>query len=176
VLISPTFSIDNAALSDLPLISEIYMGAEAGSGFVEIYATPGYDFTGMTLDEIDQMGFPTEAAFALDGLIAPEDGIMVLAGPDGPDADLLMEDFSKLFEDRRVGNLLLQKPELNYIYDAVGYGDFGDNVFLGEGSPAPYPPPGMSLQRDFTNTDTGDNSLDFVVSEPTPGSGNLWDE
>jgi len=34
----------------------------------------------------------------------------------------------------------------------------------------------MSLQRDFTNTDTGDNSLDFVVSEPTPGSGNLWDE
>jgi len=174
--VSDTFSVDNAALTDLPIISEVYMGVETGGGFIELYATPGYDFSGMNITEIDQMGFPTEAVFALDGLIAPEDGIMVLAGPDGPEADFEIVDFARMFEERRVSNILLQKPELNYIYDALGYGDFGDNVFMGEGAPALYPPVGMSLQRDFTNTDMDDNSLDFILAEPTPGSGNLWYE
>ncbi len=58
------------------------------------------------------------------------------------------------------------------VLDAVGYGDFApENVFAGEGTPAPDVPAGSSLARIFANVDTGDNALDFaVLGLPTPGA------
>ena len=59
--------------------------------------------------------------------------------------------------------------------DALGYGAFAaDEVFAGEGAPAPDAPADASLARVFANVDTDDNAADFVVLEaPTPGSGPL---
>ncbi len=61
------------------------------------------------------------------------------------------------------------------VLDAVGYGEFApDEVFAGEGMPAPDAPAGSSLARVFADVDSDDNSLDFeVLAEPTPGSAEL---
>ena len=61
------------------------------------------------------------------------------------------------------------------LLDAVGFGVFGpEQVFAGEGSPAPDVPAGSSLARRFANVDTDDNASDFVEQAmPTPGSAPL---
>ena len=61
------------------------------------------------------------------------------------------------------------------VLDALGYGVFAeDEVFAGEGTPAPDAPADSSLARAFANVDTDDNAADFVVLEvPTPGNGPL---
>lgn len=66
------------------------------------------------------------------------------------------------------------------VIDAVGYGTFGAmDTFRGEGSPKPFTRSnaGKSLSRwpinDPSRTrDTGDNNVDFHLTDPTPGSGN----
>ena len=57
------------------------------------------------------------------------------------------------------------------VLDAVGYGEFDpDEVFAGEGTPAPDAPSGSSLERLFADVDTDDNAADFFVQElPNPG-------
>lgn len=61
------------------------------------------------------------------------------------------------------------------VLDAVGYGVFApEEVFAGEGSPAPDAPAGESLARQFANVDTDDNAADFrVVGAPSAGTGPL---
>ena len=58
--------------------------------------------------------------------------------------------------------------------DALGYGvpimtPAANGFSCYEGTPAPRTPPGMSLTRTGA-ADSDDNSVDFVVAEPTPGS------
>jgi hypothetical protein len=61
------------------------------------------------------------------------------------------------------------------IADALGYGVFDpEEVFAGEGTPAPDPSAGASLARLFADLDSGDNAADFVVLDvPTPGEASL---
>jgi hypothetical protein len=61
------------------------------------------------------------------------------------------------------------------VVDALGYGVFAaDEVFAGEGSPAPDAPADSSLARPFADVDSDDNAADFVVlGTPTPGHGTL---
>jgi len=68
--------------------------------------------------------------------------------------------------------VLYDEPE---VLDALGYGDFDpEEVYAGEGMPAPDPPAGSSLARVFADVDSDDNALDFeVLAEPTPGSAEL---
>ena len=102
----------------------------------------------------------------------PADGLFVVADDLGdgttlvPDADLLAN-----FDFQNGPDSIVLRFE-GSVVDAVGYGVFApDEVFAGEGQPAPDGPAGTSLARHFADVDSDDNQLDFAVQEvPTPGS------
>ncbi len=174
-ILKENISIDNAELVDLPVISEVYLGIDSDSGFIELYGPPDFDLSGIGLVEYRQNGTESGARFSLEGYVIPEDGYAVIAGPDAAMADFTDENFSSFFRYGNINSLVLYKEEIEYTYDALGYGDFGDLSFLGEGEPASAPGLGLSLQRDRTNTDADDNSVDFIIAEPTPGAGIIWE-
>jgi alpha-tubulin suppressor-like RCC1 family protein len=70
-------------------------------------------------------------------------------------------------------SVVLQAGQL--VLDAVGYGAFlPDNVFAGEGFPAPDAPPGSSITRNEQASDTNNNAFDFFIEvSPTPGESAL---
>jgi hypothetical protein len=72
------------------------------------------------------------------------------------------------------GGVGLREPS-GVLVDSVGYGATAANGLV-EGSPAPAPPsverPGKSAARLPDGHDTNDNSVDFVVTTPTPGAAN----
>ncbi len=180
VSVSAPFGVDNAPLIDLPVISEVYPGTGVDDGFYELVGSPGYDLTGMRLYEKWSKGGDGlnigYAVVTLDGQTLNENGLFVLAGTAGPPADLVLDNFDTFFTRGLPMNVILDSEELGFIYDAVGFGDSdtGTWSFVGEGNPAPAPSEGRSLVRELANTDIDDNSLDFIVSDPTPGSARLW--
>lgn len=160
--------------SAVPLISEIYydaVGSDNGQVFVELYGEPGTLADGLFLEGVNGSNGAVGPVVALVGVFGPE-GIFVVADDVGdgtsavPGADQIVNfDFQN-------GPDSIVLRDADGVLDAVGYGDFGlDEVFAGEGSPAPDPPAGSSLARIFADFDTDDNFADFEIREfPSPGS------
>lgn len=157
-----------------PLISEILYdpaGADNGRVFVELFGKVGTDLLGFALEAVNGDGGGVHARGELSGRVGAS-GYFVIADlrSDGS-TDLMDFDLGLDFDPQNGpdGVRLLRGEEL---IDAVAYGSFGiDQVFSGEGSPAPDAGPGSSLARRFSNIDTDDNAFDFVVAEPSPGRG-----
>lgn len=184
-----TVDIDNAEIIAGPVIGEAYRGIVPNEtrssfidGFIELIAPPGYDLEGLRLRRIWKDGSGKEEInkgfINLSGYIVDESGVFVVAGPDGPPADLSWEYFDTFFLDHPDAfSLILDFEDAEYTYDALGIGDFsGSAGSHGEGDPAPIPGDGKSLTRDLANTDMDDNAYDFLIANPTPGSAHFWPE
>jgi hypothetical protein len=163
--------------SALPLLSEVFydaVGSDDGHGFVELYGAPGTPLAGFALEGVNGADGGVAPSLALDGVIGAS-GFFVLADAlaDGttlvPGADALAN-----FDFQNGPDSIVLRFG-GAVVDAVGYGDFApDEVFAGEGSPAPDAPAGTSLARRFADLDTDDNAADFaVLAVPTPGVGTL---
>ena len=105
----------------------------------------------------------------LAGYTSPQDGFFVRAQDDNvknwdminPAADLQNgpDNLELWFEDSKI--------------DSVGYGDFSNAKFTGEGSPA-LDLTGYSIGRRPDGLDSNDNSVDFVgLTIPSPGMPNI---
>jgi len=161
----------------LPLISEVFYdasGSDDGKSFVELYATPGTDLTGLFVEGINGANGAVTDSLALSGLV-PADGFFVLADDRGDGAsDVANADLVLDFDFQNGPDSVLLR-DADGVIDAVGYGVFdAAEVFAGEGAPAPDAPTDASLARAFANVDSDDNAVDFLVTQPpTPGSGML---
>jgi hypothetical protein len=161
----------------LPLISELFYdatGSDDGKSFVELYGTPGTLLDDFRIEGVNGSNGDVTPTLVLSGVI-PGDGLFVIADglSDGTtsvlEADLILNfDFQN-----GPDSVQLLAPD-GSVVDALGYGEFApDEIFAGEGSPAPDAPADASLARWFADIDTDDNAADFTVSSPTPGSAAL---
>lgn len=156
-----------------PVISELFydaVGSDAGLAFVELFGTPGESLEGLLLEGINGSGGTIYKTIALGGVI-PADGVFLIGDDDGgstavPGADLIAD------VDFQNGPDSVVLKSTDAVVDAVGYGDFGlDDVFAGEGSPAPGAPAGASIARFNPFLDTDNNGVDFgVLDTATPGA------
>lgn len=155
------------------LISEVFydaVGSDNGQSFIELWAEPGTILDGLTLEGVNGSNGAVSPVIALVGVV-PDDGLFVVADIDGDGntavliADLLAN------HDLQNGPDSLVLREGDTVLDALGYGEFApDEVFAGEGLPAPDAPAGSSLARHFANLDSDDNFVDFAVADPSPGA------
>ena len=160
--------------SAVPLISEVYydaVGTDNGQVFVEIYGEPGTFADGLFLEGVNGSNGAFGPTVALFGVFGP-DGIFVVADDagDGTSAVSGADQIANFDFQNGPDSIVLR--DADEVFDAVGYGNFGpDDVFAGEGSPAPDSPSGSSLARVFADVDTDDNFADFAIQEiPSPGS------
>ncbi len=160
--------------SALPVISEVFydaVGSDDGSIFVELYGEPGTPLEGFVLEGVNGANGAVGPVLELAGSI-PDDGVWVVADVTREGLSFVAEADLFLNFDFQNGpdSVVLRLGES--VVDAVGYGDFAaEEVYAGEGAPAPDAPAGSSLARVFADVDTDDNALDFEVLEvPTPGS------
>lgn len=166
-----------APATALPLLSEVLYdasGSDDGSTFVEIYGAPGTDLAGLTVEGVNGSNGDVGPVVALVGTI-PADGLFVLADETGGGVTFVANaDQTANFDFQNGPDSVVLRDGAS-VLDALGYGDFAvDDVFAGEGSPAPDPAAGSSLARTFANVDSGDNAADFtVLAVPTPGSASL---
>ncbi len=154
------------------LISEIFydaVGHDSGLVFVELIGTPGTSLDGFSLLGINGDSGNTYLTVPLSGFI-PSDQIFVIGDDDGdgntmvPNVDLVTD------VDFQNGPDSIVLWDGSSVVDAVGYGDFSNAVFAGEGLPAIDPRRGYSLARQFLYGDTNNNAVDFIPLEtPTPG-------
>jgi len=157
----------------VPLLSEVLYdasGSDDGQVFVEIAGVPGFSLDGFTIEGVNGSNGSVGPVVLLSGVI-PEDGLFVVAdslsegGTDVAEADLIVD-----FDLQNGPDSVLLTDGVSVV-DALGYGEFDpDEVFAGEGMPAPDPSAGWSLARVFADIDTDDNATDFLALEtPTPG-------
>ncbi|MFP8879785.1 MAG: hypothetical protein VCE43_10165 [Myxococcota bacterium] len=161
----------------VPLISEIHydaVGADNGQTFVEIYGEPGSEVDGLLLEGVNGANGNLGPTIALTGIFGPE-GIFVVADDVGDGTSIVLGADQIANFDFQNGPDSIVLRDADEILDAVGYGSFGlDEVFAGEGNPAPDAPAGSSLARVFADVDTDDNEADFELREfPSPGSAEL---
>ncbi len=167
-------SVSAAPAAALPQLSEVFYdasGSDDGLIFVELWGTPGTGLDGLRIEGVNGSNGAVGPVLELSGSI-PSDGLFVVADDAGDgttavaNADLIL-DFD--FQNGPDSIVLIGAGG---VLDAIGYGDFDpDEVFAGEGSPAPDPPAGSSLARLFADLDSDDNAVDFaVLAEPTPGT------
>jgi hypothetical protein len=163
--------------SALPLLSEVFYdaaGSDNGQSFVEIYGDPGTLLDGFSIEGVNGSNGAVGPVLLLSGAI-PADGLFVVADDSGDGTTLVIGADLILDFDFQNGPDSVMLRDGGLIADALGYGVFDlDEVFAGEGAPAPDPAAGASLARLFANADTGDNAADFVVLDvPTPGEASL---
>jgi hypothetical protein len=164
--------IGSAAAAASPVISELFYdapGSDAGLAFVELFGTPGDSLDGLFLEGINGSGGTVYKTVSLGGVI-PADGVFLIGDDDGGSTAVPGADFVADVDFQNGPDSVILKDTASVV-DAVGYGDFGvDDVFAGEGSPAPGAPAGASIARFNPFLDTGDNGVDFAVLETaTPG-------
>lgn len=179
--------VDNAPRADTLLISEIYPGVKGQGAFIELYGPPGYNLSGHRLYEIwpdGSNGLATGQGVILFGDERIDaSGLFVISASGGPAADRVDEALATFFKAGQAqwpqkdlpNSLILEIPGYDSVFDAVGYGDFDSMgyTFQGQGHPAPAIPLGYSLTRDFGNTSSRDNRLDFILAAPSPKSSRL---
>ncbi len=166
-----------APAAALPLISEVFydaVGSDNGLGFVELYGAPGTSLDGLFLDGINGSNGDVTPSLALSGEI-PADGLFVVADDQGDGTSLVLDaDLVLNFDFQNGPDSVVLRTADDVTLDAVGYGDFDpDEVFAGEGAPAPDVPADASLARIFANVDTDVNAVDFAAAPPTPGAAPL---
>jgi hypothetical protein len=160
----------------LPVISEVFYdanGSDNGFSFVELYGSPGASVDGFLLEGVNGSNGAITPSVTLSGAI-PSDGLLVVADDQGDGTTLVANaDLILNFDFQNGPDSIVLRDGLG-VLDAVGYGVFAlGEIFAGEGSPAPDAPADSSLARLFANVDTDDNSADFAVGAPTPGSAPL---
>jgi hypothetical protein len=166
-----------ASARALPLISEVFYdaaGSDNGKSFVELYGTPGASLDGLLLEGVNGSNGAVGPVLTLSGPI-PADGFFVVADDRGDGAsDVAGADLVLNFDFQNGPDSVVLRSS-DAVLDALGYGVFApDEVFAGEGAPAPDAPADASLARVFANVDSDDNAADFAILEvPTPGSGAL---
>jgi hypothetical protein len=163
--------------SAFPVISEVFydaVGSDDGRSFVELYGEPGTPLDGMRLEGVNGAGGAIGPVLALSGAI-PADGFFVVADDLAGGPTLVASADLVLGFDFQNGPDSIVLVAADAVLDAVGYGEFApDEIFAGEGAPAPDAPADASLARFFADLDTDDNAADFgVLAAPTPGSGPL---
>jgi len=175
VALSLGLGLAPAGAGALPLISEAFYdatGSDDGKSFVELYGAPGTSLDGLVLEGVNGSNGAVGPVLTLSGVI-PGDGFFVVADDRGDGASDVADVDLVLNFDFQNGPDSIVLRSADVVLDALGYGVFAaDEVFAGEGAPAPDAPADASLARAFANVDSDDNSADFVVLEtPTPGAG-----
>jgi hypothetical protein len=166
-----------APAAALPIISELFydaVGSDNGQSFVELYGTAGASLEGFVLEGVNGSNGNLGPTVVLSGAI-PADGLFVVADDLGDGSTLVANaDLLANFDFQNGPDSVVLRFE-DSVVDAVGYGVFApEEVFAGEGRPAPDGPAGTSLARYFADVDSDDNQLDFAVQELiTPGSAPL---
>lgn len=157
----------------LPVLSEVYFdapGSDDGEVFVEIAGLPGTPLEGFFVEGINGSNGAVGPVIALTGVIG-EGGLFVLADrrSDGSTSVLGASQLANFDFQNGPDSIVLR--DASGVVDALGYGVFDpDEVFAGEGRPAPDTPAGSSLARRWATLDTDDNLDDFeVLAMPTPG-------
>lgn len=163
-----------APAAALPLLSEVLYdadGADDGLVFVELYGAAGALLDGLRVEGVNGANGSVGPVLELSGVF-PADGVFVVAdeasgdGTGVANADLLLS-----FDFQNGPDSVVLRDDAG-VLDALGYGAFDpEDVFAGEGTPAPDSGPGASLARRFADVDSDDNLADWEVLEaPTPGS------
>lgn len=141
------------------VINEIFVdpeGADAGLEFIELAGPQNMELNGMHLLAINGNDGAIYGEIALDGKF-DENGLFLLgtentlpfAIQNGPDS------------------LSIIACETHI--DTVGYGELtSEQTALSETEPAALPPTGQSLSRDLFHTDTDNNNMDFIATQPSP--------
>ena len=160
----------SASPPDTVVINEVLhdpAGTDKGC-FVELVGTPGLSLDDYLLVGVNGDGGGQYNAIDLSGHRIPSDGYFVVAQDDSvPKADMV--DSRANFQNGPDNIELWQK---NKLVDSVGYGDFSDAMFTGEGDPT-FDLPGYSIGRRPDGADTDNNSVDFVgLPVSSPGAPN----
>jgi hypothetical protein len=161
----------------LPLLSEVFYdadGSDNGKSFVELFGAPGSALDGFLLEGVNGANGAVTPSVALSGTI-PEDGLFLVADDAGDGTTLVSGADLVLNFDFQNGPDSIVLRNAGGVVDAVGYGVFAaDEVFAGEGAPAPDAPADASLARRFADVDSDDNAADWIVLDvPTPGAAPL---
>ena len=149
------------------IISEvIYDGAGTDvDTFTELFGPAGTSLNGYELVGFNGNDGMEYIAIDLSGLTIPADGYFVV----GQDIAVVNVDFVTADVNFQNGPDQVALRFNGAIVDSVCYGDAG-GMLTCEGTNAADVPGGSSLTRDAANTDTDDNSVDFVENVvPTPG-------
>lgn len=153
------------------LINEVFydpFGIDKGC-FIELIGQPGTSLDGYYLVGIDGGTGKEYGLIDLSKHKIPSSGFFVIGqDEDVPGANLIdpkadyqngPDSIELWFREKRV--------------DAVGYGDFSEAIFRGEGEPT-FDIAGYSIGRRPDGFDTNNNSVDFVgLPKPSPGKPNL---
>ena len=157
---SPGQVVINEVLHDPP-------GKDAGC-FVELMGKPGLSLDDYSLVGVNGDGGAQYSFIDLSGHKIPQNGYFVVAQDESvPDADLID---SKANFQNGPDNIELWYSDTKI--DSVGYGDFLEAVFTGEGEPT-FDLANYSIGRRPDGADTNDNSIDFVgLPRTSPGAPN----
>jgi hypothetical protein len=173
--------VANAGQSDLDgdgngdvcdvLIHELYNdgpGLDTDDAYTELVALKGTELTGFKLVGYNGSDGTIYNTASLNGAVVPVDGIIVIAGVGATGSTFAARDFVADVDWQNGPDGVALLDPSGRLVDAVQYGDAGANN-KGEGAPTVAPPESHSVSRDASSTDTGDNSVDFALSLPTPG-------
>jgi len=136
--------------------------------FVELLGKPGLNLDGYFLVGVNGNDGRQYNRIDLSGHKIPLDGFFVIAQiKDIPNADMVD---TRVDYQNGPDNIELWYKDKKI--DAVGYGNFSNAVFTGEGAPA-LDLSGYSIGRRPDGLDTDNNSVDFVgLTIPSPGATN----
>ena len=169
-IVAFVYLILTASASSQVVINEVLYdppSKDAGC-FVELMGPPGLSLDDYFLLGVNGEGGKQYNLIALSGHRVPSDGYFVVAQDKNvPDADLID---GKVDFQNGPDNIELWRGEKKI--DAVGYGDFSEAVFTGEGDPT-FDLSGYSIGRRPDGADTDNNSSDFVgLPIASPGKPN----
>ncbi len=164
LLLHPVASADDV------VINEVFYdppGKDTGC-FVELLGTPGLSLDDYSLVGVNGGGGKKYNFIDLSGHKIPSNGYFVIAQDESvPNADLVD---SKADFQNGPDNIELWHGDEKI--DSVGYGDFSEAVFTGEGDPT-LDISGYSIGRRPDGVDTDNNSIDFVgLALASPGERN----
>ncbi|MFC1853606.1 hypothetical protein ACFL27_25750, partial [candidate division CSSED10-310 bacterium] len=168
----PTIGAANECPAPPIVINEVWYNDPDtdDQGFVEIIGPPGFDLTGVTLQEFDQT-CSLDAVLDLSGYTIPGDGYFVVGYSGTAEVDLIDDTWMNTLQNGPCDGI-----EMQYFasrVDAVQWGS-GCAVICGETNPASEPgADANSLSRCPDGQDTDDNAVDFTETMPTPGQTNL---
>ena len=152
------------------VINEVFYdppGKDIGC-FVELMGVPGFNLNGCFLIGVNGEGGKQYNRIDLSGYTIPADGYFVVA----QDKKVNNADMINSKVDFQNGPDNIELWHGNKKLDSVGYGDFSDAVFSGEGKPT-FDLSGYSIGRRPDGADIDNNIADFVgLPRLSPGAPN----
>ena len=145
------------------------IGSDADDVFTELSGTPGLSLDGWLLKGVNGSNGDTYRTLALDGVVIPDDGILVIATTSANATLAALTDWIANV-DWQNGPDAVQLWFGETLIDALQYGDAG-TFNAGEGQFAWLAAAGESLSRNAYGFDSDDNRADFSAGIATPGAG-----